>query len=280
MGFSVGVLSWRAHKTLVKTLSTYAALRDMADEAVVFFNEISDEDRAIADRFGFAAAGCAENLGILGGTLGLVRALKGDKILLLQNDNPVNVADGILRRRLEQAQRLLDSGEADMVRLRDRFDPSFSDRKKYLGYFPGGDGKDTLLLKTKRFLRPLKARRMAGRAPAAGERPDIVHPDIFEKNGECFMADSRFVNYSDQPFMAKRSFELRLLEWADGRKARARTLNSKPVPEIIINSRFWRKARYRIAVSEGVCAHARYDDSFRTGHPAFNADISTSRGRE
>ena len=31
----------------------------------------------------------------------------------------------------------------------------------------------------------------------------------------------------------------------------------------------------RVAISEGIFAHARYDDSFRPGHAAYNAAISS-----
>ena len=273
---SLGVLSWRAHETLVKTLASYRDLLPLVDEAVVFFNEISDEDRAIAGKFGFRAEGSPENLGILGGTLGLVRCLGGDIVMSLQNDNPVNVPPDVLAVRLDEARQLITAGRADMVRLRDRFDPTFSDRGKYLAYWPGPDARDTLLLRLRRLLRPFKARRMAARAPAVFDDPAAVHPDIFMRCGGAFVAGSRSVDYSDQPFLAPRSLALELLEWADAHKARSRTLNGMPVPEIVINGRYWRGRNLRIAVTDGIFAHARFDDSFRKGNAAYNPDAALS----
>ena len=97
---SLGLLSWRAHETLRKTLASYKSLLPLVDEAVIFFNSITDEDRAIANEFGFRAEGTQDNLGILGGTLSLVRCLQGDMILLLQNDNPVYVTPEVLKKRM------------------------------------------------------------------------------------------------------------------------------------------------------------------------------------
>ena len=277
-GISIGVLSWKAHETLVKTLSSYKDLLPLADEAVVYFNSITPEDRAIAERFGFRAEGTAENLGILGGTLALARSLSCGKIVLLQNDNPVNVPADVLSRRIAEAVRLIDEGKADMVRLRDRFDPSFSDRRKYLLYYPGEDGVDSPSMRLRRILRPVKARRLIGRAAAALKDPSSRHPREFVRDGESFITDSRYTNYSDQPFMASRRLALDLLEWADAHKDRSRTLNGRPVPEIIINSRRWRAMRVRVAISEGVFAHSRFDDSFRANSAAYNPSIDDTGG--
>ena len=272
---SLGMLSWRAHDTLRKTLSSYTHLLPLVDEAVIYFNALTPEDKAIAEEFGFRAEGGPENLGILGGTLAMARCLKGDTVMLVQNDNPVNVPPDVLAARIADAKRLLSSGVADMVRMRDRFDPSFSDKMKYLEYWPEDGACDTFTLKLRRLLRPFKARRMIGRAPAELKNPAAAYPDIFKHDGFAFITDSRHTNYSDQPFMASHALTLELLEWADAHKEHSRTLNGRPVPEIIINGPYWRNRKIRVAISEGIFAHARYDDSFRQGHAAYNAALSS-----
>ena len=271
---SLGMLSWRAHDTLRKTLSSYTHLLPLVDDAVIYFNALTPEDKAIAEEFGFRAEGGPENLGILGGTLGLVRCMRGDTVLIVQNDNPVNVPPDVLAARIEDAKRLLSSGAADMVRMRDRFDPTFSDRPKYLEYWPADGAADTLSLKLRRLLRPFKARRMIGRAPAELKDPAAAYPNVFKRDGFAFITDSRHTNYSDQPYMASRALTLELLEYADAHKEHSRTLNGRPVPEIIINGPYWRKRRLRVAISEGIFAHARYDDSFRKDNAAYNAALS------
>ncbi len=272
---SVGVLSWKAHATLRATLATLAPLRDAAGEAVVFFNEITDADRAIAREFGFRPEGSRENLGILGGTLGLVRSLHGDEAIALQNDNPLRADAETMSRRLAEARGILAAGKADIVRLRDRFEPGFSDAPKFLRYWPGEDGRDTLARRLRRLLRPAKALRMAGRAPAVLKDPAAAFPRIFSRCGDAFTASCRYVDYTDQPYLARRRLMLELLEWADAHKEGTSTLNGLYVPEIVLNgSGRWRRLGLTVAVSDGIFAHARLDGSFRPGNPAFDRSLA------
>jgi hypothetical protein len=267
---SLGLLSWRAHETLRKTLASYKSLLPLIDEAVIFFNSITDEDRSIANEFGFRAEGSQNNLGILGGTLSLARCLHGDLVLLVQNDNPVNVSPDVLGARIESAKNMLHSSIVDIVRLWNRYDPTFSDRRKYLRYWPEEGGFDGCKLKLRRLLRPFKAIRMAGRAYAVLQDPSLRHPEIFTKiDGSC-ISDSRFINYSDQPYMAFREKVIELLEWANEHKEGRRTLNGLPSQETIINGPYWKKQKLKIAITDGAFAHARYDDSFRQDHTAYN----------
>jgi hypothetical protein len=104
--------------------------------------------------------------------------------------------------------------------------------------------------------------------------PSVRHPEVFSNVDGAFVSDSRFINYSDQPFMASRALALDLLEWADTHKYGSRTLNGRAVPEIVINGPYWRRKRIRIAITDGIFAHARYDDSFRSDHSAFNNSIA------
>ncbi len=71
MDLSIGVLSWRSHETLRKTLNSYrqGRLTDCARESVVFFNEISGADRLFLVGFnadGWRCAGNESNLGSFG----------------------------------------------------------------------------------------------------------------------------------------------------------------------------------------------------------------------
>ena len=251
-------------------MASYRSLLPLVDEAVIFFNSITAEDRSIANEFGFRAEGSQDNLGILGGTLSLARCLHGDLVLLTQNDNPVNVAPDVLRERIDFGKRMLTSGTVDMVRLWNRYDPTFSDRSKYLRYWPEEGGSDSYTLKLRRFLRPLKAYRMAGKASAVLQDPTSRHPGIFTKVEDSYIADSQFINYSDQPYMAHRAKALELLEWADAHKKGCRTLNGLPSQETIINGPYWKKQKLKIAITDGVFAHARHDDSFRPDHATYN----------
>lgn len=273
---SMGVLSWHAHETLRKTLTSYIDLKRLVDEAVVFFNEISEADRSIANEFGFKAAGSESNLGIYGGTKAMIESLHGDKILSLQNDCPVNVSPEVLKSQIEIASQILDSGIAEVVRLRDRFAPGFSDKSKFLRYWPGDDRADTIKKKIYRLFRPFHARRMKGRAVAVLQKPEERFPNVFTRHGDFWISDSSYINFTDQPFMAKRDFLLRLFDYAEKHKEGSRTLNKRPVLEIILNNQWWRRQHFKVAISTGVFAHDRYDDSFRSTHVAFNPLLKDS----
>ena len=263
---SLGILSWHAHETLTRTLTSCAALSPLVDERVIWFNEISDADRALAAKFGFEARGTMENLGILGGTHALLESLSGDIVISCQNDNPVSVAPDLLKSRLADAVAALRSGEAEWVRLRNRFEPGFSDKAKFLRYW--GPGAACVC---RRLLRPGKAARLAGRAVAACTDPSMRFPRLFRKAGSLFFSTSKWVDYTDQPFAARRAFILDVFEWIEANKQGTHTLNGRYVPEIVLNrSKWWRKQAFPVAVSEGVFAHARYDDSFRENNAAFN----------
>ena len=266
---SLGILSWHAHETLTRTLTSYAPLLPLVDERVIWFNEISEADRALAAKFGFEARGTAENLGIFGGTKALLDSLSGDIVISCQNDNPICVNASTLATRLTEATEALSSGEVQWVRLRNRFEPGFSDRPKFLRYWSNGAACGF-----RRLFRPAKAARLRGRAVDVLKNPAERFPRIFRKEGTLFVSSSAHIDYSDQPFAATRPFIQKVFAWADAHKEATRTLNGRFVPEIILNrGKWWRSAAFPVAVSEGFFAHARYDDSFRADNKAFNPTL-------
>lgn len=263
---SLGILSWHAHETLERTLSSYAALLPLVEERVIWFNEISDEDRALAAKFGFEARGTAANLGIFGGTRALLNSLSGDIVISCQNDNPVAVNPEDLVSRLTESLEAIRSGAAQWVRLRMRRGEGFSDAPKYLRYWGKG-----LAPCCRRLLRPIKAAHMRGRAVAVEVDPSQRFPNLFQKSGSLFLSNSSIIDYSDQPFAASHAFITQVFDWADAHKEGSRTLNGRFVPEIILNrGTWWRQSAFPVAVSDGIFAHARYDDSFRADNKAFN----------
>ena len=72
----LGILSWRAHETIRKTLANYIEIRlfDLFDQSLIYFNDICDEDRTIADEAGIPYEG-GPNSGIFGGMKALAHHL-------------------------------------------------------------------------------------------------------------------------------------------------------------------------------------------------------------
>ena len=271
MKASIGVLSWKAHETLTKTLNSYAStgIKDVFDEAVIYFNSRSSSDDEIAGKFGWRAAGDDRNLGLLGGTAQLAKEMSGDILLMLQNDCPVCVDGEAAGSYLKKAINLIKSGKADIVRCRHRWNAGqgFSDSLNYLKCYQNG-GKKTFY----GLLRPFKAKRMIGRSPYVESHPEKIFPRYIKREGDFLIVDSEVINFTDQPFLIRKSLLLELCDYAV-KHPKKRKLNDFQVLELNLNCRWWRKQHFRIAIGEGCFTHNRFDDSFRTDHFAFNKEI-------
>ena len=257
---SIGVLSYHAHETLARTLASYdkGALTSNADETYMFFNEMTDADIRFAQGHpNWRFAGSATNLGILGGTDALARRMTGDYLLMLQNDCPLIADAAFTRRYLSDALELLASGRADIVRCRSRTFPGqgFADGKKFSRFY--GDGWRPLL---RRIFRPIKARRTIGRAPYAIPDADRRFPSYVVRRGNFLVVDSEVITFTDQPFLISRTLMLDLLDWAKGHP-RGRQPPGRQALEVCLNTAWWRRRHFKVAVGEGLFTHARLDDT-------------------
>ena len=297
MALSIGLLSWRAHETLRKTLKSYrrANLFACADDFKIFFNEISDEDRAIAAEFGVEAVGDERNLGIWGGMDACAKALKNDVILLLQNDCPVVATPEETAAYLKEGEALVREGRADVVRLRHRFNQGegISYRRFFDYHFvrelderalafgdvgvPANATEDTLARKLRRFFRPFAAQKRLVSAIHLETHPEQVYPQYVKRDGRFLVVDSALAQFSEQPLLVSKKFYLELSDWCRAHP-RHRTVNGAPVMEHALRSPHWLRGHFRVAFCEtGVFTHNRYDDSWRPNHASFNAAISEEK---
>ena len=84
----LGMLSWYGYDMLKTTLDSYknAGILELFEEKIIFFQEIDEEGRALAQEYGFEAFGNDKNIGIYGGTRTLVECMKSEYVLVLEND--------------------------------------------------------------------------------------------------------------------------------------------------------------------------------------------------
>jgi hypothetical protein len=296
-GLSIGVLSWRAHETLRKTLSSYvkAALAANAEEFKIFFNEFSEQDRALANEFGMVSCGDERNLGIWGGMDACAKALTGDVILLLQNDCPAISTPEETAKYINEGVELIRSGRADIIRLRHRFNQgegiSYKSFFKYhyvkdldersLMYgdvgVPANATTDTLRRLIMRSLRPFAARRRLIAAIHLEKNPEKVLPRYIRRDGNFLIADSAIAQFSEQPLLISKSLYFKLSDWCRAHP-RSRRINGAPVMEHALRSSFWMRGGFKIGFCDtGIFTHNRYDDSWRPSHMAFNKEISKER---
>lgn len=275
----LGILSWRAHETLTKTLTSYASggLPAAIGLRKIFFNEISEADRELAARFGYIAEGSSRNLGLLEGTAALAESLDAEYLLLLQNDCPLCIPEAEMVDYLTKGVSLLEKGKADIVRCRHRWNvgEGFGDIANYLKYWnPSPESVGLGALRLKGWLRPFKAIRMIGRSPYVLENPELRHPRYIRREDDFLIVDSAVINFTDQPFLIRKPLFHKLLDYARKHPS-SRTLNGYQVVEICLNCAWWRQQHFKIAVGTGCFTHNRFDDSFRLGHAAFNQGIVT-----
>ena len=295
---SIGILSWKAHQTLRKTLESYqaAGLVDCAQEAKIFFNEITDADRAIAAEFGFEAIGSETNLGIWGGMDACAKALKNEVILLLQNDCPAVATPAETAAYLKEGEALIRSGKADLIRLRHRFNQGEGiSNRRFFDYYavrelderalaygdvgvPADATNDTLKRRLMRTIRPFAARKRAISAVHLEKHPEQVLPRFISREGNFYLVDSALAQFSEQPLLISKKFYLELSDWCRAHP-RHRKINGAPVMEHALRSPYWFKGHFKVGFCDsGVFTHNRYDDSWRPNHASFNAAI-TEGGR-
>lgn len=286
----VGILSWKSHKTLEKSLQSYEKIgfKNLFDEVKIIFQEIGLEDEELAKKYGYDYVGTKENLGIQRGHNLIHDNIDTDYILVLENDNPLIEDGSVVFDRLIQSLQLLENGSIDMMRLRHRwkFGEGFS-LEKYLNYFEVQElhekyCSDKIALNSfnkfikpiKRFLRPQKANRVSGYSLYYEKYPEKVFPKYVKKiDNELFAVDSYIMTWTNQSVLLKRKFYCELLKYADEHPS-SRTANGFPDFEKPLNSLWWREQSYKIGVGEGIFTHNRFDDSWRKEHHAYNKTIN------
>lgn len=115
---TLAILSWGAHRTLINTLTSYKTfgIDQSFKEKLIWFQEITDSDRRVADKFGYQALGSPKNVGIAQAYKYLVNNAHEDTFLFLENDwVALESAE-----RIQKGLELLYSDTVDVVRFRHR----------------------------------------------------------------------------------------------------------------------------------------------------------------
>ncbi len=286
----IGILSWKSHKTLKKSLQSYEkiGLKNLFDENKIIFQEISKYDEEIADKYGYDYVGTSTNKGIQAGHKLIYENIMTDYILILENDNPVIESIDICYERLSQAMKYLENKEIDIMRLRHRwnFGEGFS-LEKYLKYYSISELHEkynhkkiddtvfsSIIKYIKRLIRPFKAIRISGYSLYFEKNPEILFPKNIKKLDEDFFAVSSYIMpWTNQGVLIKREFYGKLLEYAHNNPS-SKTANGFQDLEKPLNRKWWRDKNFKIGVSEGIFTHNRFDDSWRREHRAFNKEMS------
>lgn len=117
---TIGILSWKARETLINTLESYKRFGLNDEEKIIYFQEIEEEDKEIARRYGYRYLGNDKNIGIAGGFSELVQSATGEFFLFLENDWQLIEYPWL---QLNASKALIKNQEASLVRLRHRAIP-------------------------------------------------------------------------------------------------------------------------------------------------------------
>lgn len=279
----IGILSWRAHDTLKKSLDSYPAhFLDEFDQKLIYFSDISEADKAVAQSYGWSFAGEA-NKGIAAGMKNLAKNMHTDYILLLQNDNPLCERPDFAIDHIKDAVSIMEEGRADLARMRHRWrvGEGFACVSKYLKYYDVQDisahyrpseheHPDVTPKPVKkqlfRLLKRHNARRFKGRCVYIENAPQDIYPDLIDKYEDFFIIDSSALDFTDQCLLISREKWLNVFVPYVENHPSSRAPNGFQAPEICINSPWWRNSHFKILQGNGAFTHARFDGSFRAEH--------------
>ncbi len=195
---SVGVLAWHSGQTLIDTLSSYHnnGLLSIVKEVTILFQEITDEDRQIANYFSLPYIGLSKNVGIGKAFIKLTEKAEADSVLLLEHDWLLVENQETTYNRLKSGLDLLNSG-FNSIKYRHRKQPGYPlyTQTPYQGselnhYDKEIDLISPHLLDSIHWL----------------SNPDEQFADKIQKQGDYFITTSRWGNWTNNPCLFKKQF--------------------------------------------------------------------------
>ncbi len=296
---SLGILSWRGHHSLSRTLPSYAKenLFSLATETILFLPEPEDRTIASGEAHGLKVLTAPKNLGILGGFRWMAETLENDLLLLLEDDVPLVANQDESQRQLAISAHALLSGDVEVVRLRHRRFPGMGPRYKIVEklhrYFPppGAPAAQRHLAALRRGLRPGKAARLAGNilyenadpfadpydlsgadprpAPLRPEAPDAMFPHWITHRPEgYYRVSAATMNWSNQSIMVRKDFFLeKIIAYAAAHPS-PRRVNGFPDIEKELNCAYWRRSGWHVGMPPGLFSHELPDHDALAPTPA------------
>ncbi len=229
---TIAILAWRSGDVLRRTLDTYAHARlfDMVRDVVLVFQDMTDDDIAIAQHYGIPYIGFQSNVGIGEGFLAACRRPATQPcILLLEHDWHIVEPPDVIRQRLSAARAMLLDG-IDVVRLRHRVrpgEPNYA-RNAY------DQNVSPHLLCCVHWI----------------DRPDLTFPHHIRRtpDGQWYRTTSEWANFTNNPCMYRTSW------YIDVVTPFAR-LGRLLEPEI---SAWWSTQSFSVVAGEGLFMHCDF----------------------
>ncbi len=242
---SIGILSWHSGEVLVNTLTSYATngLLDLVEDVTIFFQECTEEDKAIADQFGVGYIESSTNVGIGKAFIELAKSAKTKYFLTLEHDFELIEDRKVVENRLVSGVELLKDGY-DVVKYRHRKVPGFPlfSEQAYKGrelehYDEWSKCMSPHLLDCIHWI----------------WHPEVKFKEYIGKTGEYFTADCRYANWTNNPCLYETEFYLRVVEPIVGEGIQ--------LEENI--AYWWPRQDFKVAHGEGLFTHNDFE-KYRT----------------
>jgi hypothetical protein len=232
---SIGILSWHSGQTLIDTLFSYHqnGLFKIVNDITILFQEITDEDKQIADHFSLSYIGLNENIGIGKAFIKLTENAQTENILLLEHDWKLIENLGTTYNRLNSGLDLLNN-KYDCIRYRHKSNPgyphfSFRHKGNELNYYDDElECTSPHLLDSLHWLDPSES-----------------FPDKIQKKNEYFITTSRWGNWTNNPCLYKKEFYLDIVSKFAGEGIALEGNISK----------WWAQQTFKVAHGEGLFTH-------------------------
>jgi len=232
---SIGILAWKSGQTLVNSLTTYFERQFLhqVNDVCILFQEVSEQDKQIANHFGIPYIGLEKNIGIGEGFIRLTEQAQTDNVLVLEHDWKLIEDRQTTIHRLKSGIEMLDKGYS-CIRYRHRKEPgyphfSFQYQGRELDYYDKEiEVTSPHLLDSVHWTDPAEQ-----------------FPQHIGKDGEYFITTSRYGNWTNNPCLYKKDFYLETVKQFAGTGIALEGNISK----------WWAQQTYKVAHGEGLFKH-------------------------
>ena len=257
LDISIGILTWKRLDILRQTLESYRknGLLNLSDDITIFFQEIGEEEIALAKEFNLKWIGDKTNIGIQNAYRALVKNAKNKFFLFLENDWFLIENEEITRKRILAGISILENAHANAVRYRHRRSPGYpcsivSKNRKAPHKTPKND---------------------LSFVPSITENPEVLFKEISKSkidNENYYFVPAQNTYWTNNPCLFKTSFVRELIN-IDFENSKGEKINKKykiPYKKISLEEdlgNYWRNTNYITALTPGLFTHLDYIDDFK-----------------
>lgn len=240
---SIGILGWNSNNSsLPNTLFSYKRNNffNITDDITIFFQEIDDEDRKLAEYFGIKCIGADTNVGIAKAFHSCISQAKYDNFIMLEHDWYLKRSFQDTYDILKSSLKMVNEEGYDCVKLKHMTEPGFPDFVIYnYSNNPLDHYCNEIELHHPHLLDTCHIFKDIHKAFPSKIEQTFVDGKMF------YTTTSRYGNYTNQPCLYKTEFYKNILEEFMGP---GDTLEGKV-------HKWWSRQDFKVAHSEGLFTH-------------------------